>query len=134
MSRESGKANKFTQQINCFKVRRQLFNKNIAGPNHNNITTIEHTGISCTNRKEKAEASVNNSTETGAVAFFSNKANDKTMLMLARLANTVSVFSDAARQHMKAIDLHIAISQDRAGSSAVEQKKELQYKIAMNVN
>lgn len=51
------------------------------------------------------------------------------MLMLAKVANTVSVFSDAARQHMKAIDLHIAISrQDTAGKKAVAQNKNYNIK------
>lgn len=51
------------------------------------------------------------------------------MLMLAKLANTVSVFSDAARQHMKDIDLHIAISrQDTEGKKAVAQNKNYNIK------
>lgn len=61
---------------------------------------------------------------TGAVAHLSSNANDNTMLMLAELANTLSVFSDAARQHMMTVSLYITISrQDTAGKKAAAQNK-----------
>lgn len=51
------------------------------------------------------------------------------MLMLAKLANTVNVFADAARQHIKAIDLHIATSrQDMAGKKATAENNNYSIK------
>lgn len=55
------------------------------------------------------------------------------LIMLARLANRVSVFSDVARQHMAPIDLQIAIGrQDAACKKTVGQCKTYGKKHSIN--